>query len=354
MSTYEAIVENMRSDFLEKSGYLPDEASDIGIRIRVLAAQLYNLDTYLEWLKRQAFLQTAEGQYLDYHAQLRGLTRKSAIKATGYVEFSVDVPSTEKIDIPAYTVVSTGGENPVSFETTQYAALEAGKSFVMVPARAIAGGVSGNIAPNQISVISTMTVDGLKATNPGSFTSGTDTEEDEALRKRAIDSLKFIVNGTNKEFYSSLAKSVDGVESVNVVPKENGTGTVTVYVFGDNRQVSSSVLYKVQSIMDTQREVNVSVSVKSADILPCVLEIQVKLYEGYVMENVQQEVFSRVKSMVDKLEVGQSIRVADIDNVLYHTSGIEEFEVLEGLSSGLTAYKNEKIVLENLYLREDG
>lgn len=352
MSTYEAIVENMKSDFFEKTGYLPDEASDIGIRIRVLAAQLYNLTTYLEWLKRQAFLQTAEGQYLDYHAQLRGLSRKPAVKAVGLVRFSVDVPATEKIDIPAYTVVSTSGENPISFETTQYAALEVGKNFVMVPAMAIVGGVSGNIAPNQISIISTMTVDGLRVANVGSFNSGTDEEDDEALRKRVINSLKFIINGTNKEFYSSLAKTVNGVESVNVIPKENGTGTVTVYVFGKDMEVGVAVLNKVQSLMNSQREVNVAVSVKSANILPCILEIQVKLYEGYIAENVQKELFNKIKSVIDKLEVGQSLRVVDLNDILYHTPGIEEFKVLEGLSVGLTAHKSQKIVLETVYLRE--
>ncbi len=352
MSTYEAIVENMKSDFLEKTGYLPDEASDIGIRIRVLAAQLYNINNHLEWIKRQAFLQTAQGEYLDYHAQLRGLSRKPAVKAIGLVEFSVAEPSTEKIDIPAYTVVSTSGENPISFETTQYAALEAGKSFVMVPARAIVGGEAGNIAPKQISIISTMTVDGLKATNLGSFTTGTNEEDDETLRKRVINSLKFIVNGTNKEFYASLAKTVNGVESVNVVPKENGTGTVTVYISGKDMEVGNAVLYKVQSVMQAQREVNVDVSVKAANILPCTLELQVKLYEGYILENVQQELYTKIKALVDKLEVGQSLRVVDIEDIMYHTSGIEEFEVLQGPSSGLTAHKSQKIVLEDLYLRE--
>ncbi|MEE0060703.1 MAG: baseplate J/gp47 family protein [Acutalibacteraceae bacterium] len=353
MNTYETIVEEMRSDFLEKSGYTPDEASDIGIRIRVLAAQLYNLNNYLEWIKRQAFLQTAEGEYLDYHAQLRGLSRKQAVKAVGLLEFSVEVPITEKIDIPAYTVVSTAGENPISFETTQYASIDVGKSFTMVPARAIAGGVSGNIAPKQISIISTMTVDGLKVANLGSFNSGADEEKDEALRKRVIDSLKFIINGTNKEFYSSLAKTVAGVECVNVIPKENGTGTVTVYISGRDMEVGVAVLNRVQALMDSQREVNVAVSVKSADILSCVLEIAVKLYEGYILENVQQELFANVKAIVDKLEVGQSLKVVDIEDILYHTSGIEEFEVLSGLSTGLTANKNQKIVLDNIYLRED-
>ncbi len=352
MSTYEAIVENMRADFLEKAGYLPDEASDIGIRIRTLAAQLYNINTYLEWIKRQSFLQTAQGQYLDYHAQLRGLSRKTAVKAEGLVEFSVTEPSTEKIDIPAYTVVSTGGENPISFETTQYAALEAGKSFVMVPARAIVGGESGNIAPKQISVISTMTVDGLKATNLGSFTNGANDEDDETLRNRVINSLKFIINGTNKEFYSSLAKTISGVESVNVIPKENGTGTVTIYISGRDMEVGTLVLNKVQSLMDSQREVNVAVTVKSAEILPCELEIKVKLFEGYILENVQQELFANLKAIVDVLEVGESLRLVDIEDVLYHTAGIKEFEVMQGLSTGLTAYENQKIVLDSIYLRE--
>ena len=90
MRTYEEIVEDMKQSFFGLSGYIPDEASDLGIRMNVLAGEIYNAQTYLEWIKRQVFPQTAQGEYLDYHAQMRGLERKEAVKAVGEVEFIVE------------------------------------------------------------------------------------------------------------------------------------------------------------------------------------------------------------------------------------------------------------------------
>lgn len=352
MSTYESIVENMKADFLEKAGYLPDEASDIGIRIRVLAGELYNINTYLEWIKRQVFPQTAEGKYLDYHAQLRGLERKQAVKAVGTVEFSLSEPATEKIDIPVNTVVSTGGEHPISFETTQYAYINIGSSFVVVPARAVIGGEMGNIARKQISVVSTMTLDGLSVTNQGVFSTGANAEDDDTLRNRILNSMKFILNGTNKEYYSALAKTISGVECVNVVPRKNGTGTVTVYVSGREMEVGVLTVFNVQSLMDKAREVNVTVTVKAAELLPCNLEINVTPENGYKLEQLQEDIYAKIKEVTDKLDVGESLLLAVVNDILYHTQGIKSYKILELPSSGFTARENQKIVLENVYLRE--
>lgn len=352
MITYDNIVENMKADFLEKTGYLPDEASDIGIRIRVLAGELYNINTYLEWIKRQVFPQTAEGEYLDYHAQMRGLERKKAVKAVGLVEFRLSESAKEKIDIPANTIVSTGGEHPISFETTEYAYIDAGRYSVMVPAQAIAGGEAGNIAKKQISVISTITADGLLVSNPGAFTAGANAEDDDTLRNRILSSMKFILNGTNKEYYSALAKTVSGVECVNVVPRKNGAGTVMLYISGREMEVGNLTVFKVQALIDKQREVNVAVTVKAAELLPCNLEISVALENGYTLEQVQEDVYVQIKNIIDKFDVGDSLMIAAVNDILYHTQGIKTYELLEGSSSGLTAKENEKIVLEDIYFRE--
>ena len=55
MKTYEEIADGMKQSFYEQAGYSPDEASDIGIRMRVLAGEIYNMQTTVDWLKRQLF-----------------------------------------------------------------------------------------------------------------------------------------------------------------------------------------------------------------------------------------------------------------------------------------------------------
>lgn len=77
----------MRDKFSELAGYSPDDASDIGIRIRVLAGEIYSIQSAVDWLKRQSFAQTATGSQLEMLAAERGLSRKQAVAAAGTLTF---------------------------------------------------------------------------------------------------------------------------------------------------------------------------------------------------------------------------------------------------------------------------
>ena len=351
MKTYEEIADGMKQSFYEQAGYSPDEASDIGIRMRVLAGEIYNMQTYLEWIKRQAFPQTAKGEYLDYHAQMRGLERKEAVKSAGTVEFSISQETEMRIDIPQGTIVSTGGEYPVSFETTEYACINQNETSVSVAAQAVEGGLNGNIASGKISVIVTVAASDLSVTNPLPFRGGSDREDDETLRERIINSLKFIINGTNREYYASLAKTVSGVECVNVVPYKFGAGTVVVYISGKNSRSDTYTVNAVRELLEAQREVNVHVFVIAASLKTAVIDANVTLEVGYDIEEVQEEVSSRVRELTESYDVGKSLSLYEINDILYHTDGIKEFEVVSSGTTGITAASNEKIVLGHLYLR---
>lgn len=80
MITYDEIYNRMKSEFSAKSKYDFDEASDAAIRMRVLAGEIFNAMTNIEWLKNQMFVATASGEYLDYFASQRGLERKQRRK----------------------------------------------------------------------------------------------------------------------------------------------------------------------------------------------------------------------------------------------------------------------------------
>lgn len=92
MITYDEIYNRMKSEFSAKSKYDFDEASDAAIRMRVLAGEIFNAMTNIEWLKNQMFVATASGEYLDYFASQRGLERKQAQKAQGELTFFINEP----------------------------------------------------------------------------------------------------------------------------------------------------------------------------------------------------------------------------------------------------------------------
>ena len=64
METYNEILERMKENFLELSGFLPDDASDLGIRLRVLAGEIFSLNNNVQWLKNQMF---ANNFGYDFH-----------------------------------------------------------------------------------------------------------------------------------------------------------------------------------------------------------------------------------------------------------------------------------------------
>ena len=76
MENYSDIYERMKKKYEQVSSSEFDEASDIAIRMKVLAGEIYNAQVNADWLKRQMFVTTASGEYLDYFASQRGLERK--------------------------------------------------------------------------------------------------------------------------------------------------------------------------------------------------------------------------------------------------------------------------------------
>ena len=71
----------MRRQYADKSGGTPDEAGDIGIRLQVLAGEIYRLQAGIEWGRREGVPPTAQGGQLGRHAAPRGLARKTPPKS---------------------------------------------------------------------------------------------------------------------------------------------------------------------------------------------------------------------------------------------------------------------------------
>ena len=80
MKTAEEIYQELLSAFGERTGLEPREGCDLSARLYAVAAQVCALYIQADWVVRQAFPQTAEGDCLDRHAQLRGLERKHGRK----------------------------------------------------------------------------------------------------------------------------------------------------------------------------------------------------------------------------------------------------------------------------------
>ncbi len=323
-SDYAEILARMQEKYRELAGGEADDASDIGIRLKVLAGEAARLAQRLENLEKQAFPQTADGEALTLHAQQRGIERKEAVKASGSLRFGRDAPLWYDSPIPAGTVCAApGGE--IRFVTTEDAVLKTGSYEVDVPACAETGGRSGNAFAESITVLVTPPEGILTVVNPLPFTGGMDAESDEELRQRLLLSYRNIPNGTNAAFYREQALKVPEIRSVSVIPCENGLGTVGIYCAASGSAPSEEVLDALAATLDELREITVQVSVQPCELVEVDLFVTVTTGDGYTAQQVKESCEEALRSYFASLPIGQAVLLAAAGDALYHTDGVSNY-----------------------------
>lgn len=325
MYVYDEIVTRMKDKFTALAGYSPDDASDIGIRIKVLAGEIYSICSAVDWLKTQTFAQSAQGDQLDLRAQERGLSRKPPVAAQGTLTFQRSTPLWYSAGIPLGTVCSTAGENPVRYVTTQEGTLPQGELSVAVPAKAETGGRSGNTQPGTVTVMVTPPPAIDSVTNPNTFLGGEDSEGDGELRGRLMQSYAGISNGVNASFYREFALKYDGVHSVGVIPRENGAGTVGVYLGGRGGVPSQEVIARVQTDLNQVREINVTVTAAAAQTVPVNIDITVVPAEPADVFEAQAACQQAVEDYFSELAVGEPVILAAMGVLILATGKVKNY-----------------------------
>ena len=316
----------MKNNYIELSGAEFDESSDIAIRLKVLAGEIFNAESNMEWLKRQMFVSTASGEYLDYLAEQRGLERIPAAKARGSLYFTAEDFSTEEIIIPQGTVVSTADENPIRIYTTEPSRIPPMTKTVIVPAEAELAGFAGNILASS-AYVPVNVPSGISAVgNNRVFTGGRDVESDNALRERIKKTYDCMPNGMNCAYYQQLAMTVDGVGKVGVVPTARGAGTVNVYVSGNDNDVSDKTLAEVTALLQAKREINVDLQVFRATYIKYDLDMQVVSKHGYSDEEVIEKCTAAFEDYLSTLPAGGKLYLSALGKYLLDTDCIENYE----------------------------
>ncbi len=326
METYEEILKRMEDAYEQESGRRAEDVSDAGLRIRVLAGELYRLRTELAWLKRQAFPETADGEWLDRHGESRGVKRKEAEKAVGKITFSRYLPLSFDVVIPAGTVCAVSGEDPVEFETLEDGIMAAGALQVEIPARAVIGGPAGNTAAGYVNTL-TAPVSGVNyVTNKVPFTGGRDPEPDEEYRIRVLAAYSSPSNGTNAGYYQTIAMGWEGVRSVQVVPRINGAGTVGVYVWGENGAPDEKAVAGLREELARRREIGVDVTVQAAAAKTVDVSFRMKLKAGADFPAAKAAAEQAVKNCFSGLPVGSPLYLAELERAVLNAAPVAKLE----------------------------
>ncbi len=323
MKTVEEIYQEMAAAFAEATGMEAAGSGDLAVRLYAVAAQIYAMYVQAQWVERQCFPQTAEGDDLDRHAALRGLERREAAKAEGSIQFSVDTAASTGRPIPAGTVCMTAGL--VRFETVEDGVLPAGELTTLVRARAVEAGAAGNAAAGTILSLAVAPVGVSRCVNPEGFSGGTDRESDEALRERVLDSFKRMPNGANAAFYEQGALSFEGVAAAVAVPRPRGRGTVDVVVSTPSGTPSAELLAELTDYFESRREIAVDLVVRAPEVQTVDVAVQVAVKPGADPAAVLVAAEQAMRSWFSGGQLGQPVLRARLGALLYGVDGVENY-----------------------------
>ena len=325
MKTTEEIYEGLLAAFAQRAGFTPEADCDLSVRLYAAAAELQSLDIQAEWVLDQSFPQTAQGIYLDRHAQMRGIARTAATRAVGTIRFTVARASTAPLSIESGTVCMTADE--VRFQTTADAVLEAGELSVDAPAEALEAGRNGNAAAGRICILTACPVGITGCTNPAPFTGGSDQEDDESLRQRVLESYQRLPNGANTAWYEQTAMSHAGVAAAKAVGRARGIGTVDVYIATEAGLPGAELLEEVQADLQERREIAVDVQAKAPEAAEIDVTGTLAVREGSDFAAVKAGAEQALADFFSGRRLARPVLLAELGDLLYHVDGVANYRL---------------------------
>ncbi len=339
--SYAEILKRMQDRFTELAGYSPDDASDVGIRMKVLAGEVYSLGCAIDWLRQQTYAQSAAGKPLEYRAMERGLTRKPAAAATGTLTFSRKTALWYAVPIPAGTVCATSGVGAARYVTTQDAELAPAAMSVDVPAKAEEAGAAGNTDAGTVTVSVTPPASVEAVTNGTAFSGGEDAEDDEELRARLTACWAEPATGANAAWYRGIAESFDGVFSASVVPCAKGPGTVAVYLAGKGAPAADSAVQQVKNEFAARGDLCAAVTVQAATAVPVDVSCRIAVKAGQNVIAAKLQIAEAVSEYFLGLRVGEPAVFSALTAKIFETGLVDDCTFS---SAGKAAAANELAV----------
>ncbi len=321
MKEWTEIYEQMRGTFAQRAGFVPSEGCDSAVRLYALAAELQSLLMQADWVLDQSFPQTAQGMYLDYHAETRGITRAAAEKAAGTLRFAAADKVTAACPIEKGTVCMTA--EGVRFETTEDATIAVGSQWADVPAQAVEAGAGGNVIAGTVTLLSAMPVGVVQCTNPAAFSGGCDAESDEALRGRVLASYQRLPNGANAAYYEQEAMRYPGVAAAKAVGRARGIGTVNVVIATHAGVPDAALLAAVEMDLQKKREIAVDVKVLAPTVETVAVTAALKAAPGYTFAEVKAGAQSALEALFTGELLGKSVTTARLLTLLCGVEGVE-------------------------------
>lgn len=320
MRTVEEIYSALAADFVAAGGAALTEGGDMALRLRAVAAELLSLEAQADFVTRQCFPQTATGDCLDLHAELRGLERGAALCAGGALHFSLAGAAESDVSVPAGTVCMTAAN--LCFVTTEEGCIAAGTLSCSVAAEAVDAGSGGNVPAGSISYMKLAPTGVSAVTNDAAFTGGADDEDDDSLRARVIASYRTLPNGANAAYYRNRVLNEDNVAAVTVLPRNRGIGTVDVYFATESGMPTDAETAAIQTLLDAEREICVDVLVPAPEAATMNVRAALTVEEGCAFDSVAEDAARAVTEFFNGSLLGQPVYRARLMALLMAVDGV--------------------------------
>ncbi|MCM1114354.1 MAG: baseplate J/gp47 family protein [Clostridium sp.] len=313
----------MKTAYYNEYGSAVEEYSETMKRFEMLAAELYAISCYGDYILKQGFVQTATGENLDKLGELRGCCRKTQAGARGILIFSIDEVSDTEIVIPKGTVCSVKGKPFIQFATEEESVIAVGKQSVAVSASALADGEAYNASAGEISVMVNAPVGVSRVTNEADFTGGCNTEDDASYRSRIIRHYNILPNGMNSTSFENLVMTLDYITDC-CIPYSDSPGSIQVFVATKDGSLTELQMNEIKTKLSFAELVGMIVYPEIAKVKDYSLTVSAKIMSGFDKNNVASLIESKVKAAVSKNRIGRAVSLSavsrelnDIDGLLY-------------------------------------
>lgn len=317
---YEAMLEGVQS----RSGFAADDSCDLAVRLYAAAAQIESLYAYADWSRRQCFPQSAGGEYLDLHAQIHGITREAAVRATGVLALGLAQSLDFALEVPQGTVFCV--PNGVQFRLTEPCRIPAGSRTGEARAECTEAGIGGNAAAGEIVGMVEAPAYISFVNNPAPFTGGREAESDEHLRQRILTACRNLPNGANSAYYEAVAMAQEGITSAAAIPAYLGEGTVALCLSGNYGVATEAQIAAVRRALADRTEMGITLTVIKPQLHPVDVNLTVWPVDGVSGDQAVQAARSAIEDCFAGPMLRQGFFRSQAGSRIYQTGLVKNYE----------------------------
>jgi len=281
------------------------DSSNIGVLIKVITAEVYNIWQELDRASSQSDITTATGTSLDKIGYDFGVPRKQSSPAsTSGLTRSVRFTNLGSLSVtlPSGVRVYKSSTPQLAFFTTEGATIAAGIS-TDVHVTASDSGEIFNVGIGELNSHN-MPNTSLSVTNILPISNGSSVESDASYRQRILQDFRRR-DSLNVSNLDSLLRSVPGVKDVFILEMYRGAGTFDAIIIPYNQSSAAQVVAECRTLLGQAVPVGISGLVRSPRYRQLDVQITLRLAPDSAgrADLIRAQIRAQIQATIDNLPV---------------------------------------------------